>query len=148
MKQHLNEVESLQKIAGIKSETATQSVDSSKFLDKEEVPGAKEMEEGLADIHASIKKVDNKAARLKNIWDSLKGKKFTYKGDPKKTVYTIASVTYPKTSDGAAVLTGYPKSYAHFLILNWKGKKSGNHDFVKLSHATANIKDGTWIPVK
>ena len=148
MKQHLNEVESLQKIAGIKSEASTQSADPSKFLDKEEVPGGKEMEEGLADIHASIKKEDEKAARLKKIWDSLEGMKFTYRDDPKKTVYTIASVTYPKTGSGAAVLTGYPKTWAHFLTLNWKGKKSGDHDFVKLNHATANIKDGTWIPVK
>jgi hypothetical protein len=148
MKQYLNEIESLQKMAGIKSDIPNQSVDSSKFLDKEEVPGIEEMEEGMADIQASIKKEDEKSARLKNIWDSLKGMKFTHRDDPKKTVYTIASVTYPQTSRGEAVLSGYPKSWSHFLTLNWKGRKSGDMNFFKLNHATANIKDGTWIPVK
>lgn len=151
MKQQLNEVQKLQKIAGITKEemsTGEQSVDTSKFLDKEEVPGTSEIEEGMDDIYAAIKKQDEKAARLKKIWDGLKGIKFTHRDDPKKTVYTIASVTYPKTGDGKAVLTGYPKNWNHFVILNWKGKKSGSHDFFKLNHAVANLKDGTWIPVK
>jgi hypothetical protein len=151
MKQKLNEVQRLQKIAGIAKEelsTEEQSVDTSKFLDKEEVPGVSEMEEGLDDIRAFVKKEDEKAARLKKIWDSLKGMQFTHRDDPKKTVYTIATVMYPKTSDGKAVLTGYPKNLNHLVILNWKGKKPGSHDFFKLNHAVANLKDGTWIPVK
>jgi len=148
MKQQLNEVESLQKIAGIKSDVPNTNVDPSKFLDKEDIPGIEDMEEGMADIRAAIKKEDEKAARLKKVWDSLKGMKFTYKNDPKKTVYTVASVNYPTTSDGRVVLSGYPKNWNFFLTLNWKGKKSDSMDYLKLNHAVANIKDGTWIPVK
>lgn len=148
MKQQLNEVESLKKIAGIKSDMPVSNVDTSKFLDKEEVPGVDEMEEGLADIRAAIKKEDEKAARLKKVWDSLKGVKFTHRDDPKKTVYTVASVNYPTTADGRVVLSGYPKNWNYFLTLNWKGKKSHSMDYFKLNHAVANFKDGTWIPVK
>ena len=148
MKQQLNEVESLQKIAGIKQDMPLSNVDPSKFLDKEEVPGQEEIEEGMADILASIKKEDEKAARLKKVWDSLKGMKFTHRDDPKKTVYTIASVTYPKTSNGTPVLSGYGKNWNFFVTLNWKGKKADSMDYFKLNHVTSNIKDGTWIPVK
>jgi len=148
MKKQLNEVESLQKIAGIKQDTPFSNVDPSKFLDKEEIPGEEGIEEGMADIYASIKKEDEKAARLKKVWDSLNGVKFTHKDDRKKIVYTVSSVNYPKTSDGKVVLRGYPKNWDYFLTLNWKGRKSDSMNYFKLNHAVANFKDGTWIPVK
>jgi hypothetical protein len=150
MKQQLNEVQALQKIAGIKSESdmPVSNVDPSKFLNKDEVPGEEGIEEGMADIRASIKKQDEKAARLQKVWDSLKGVKFTHKNDRKKIVYTVSSVNYPTTNDGKAVLSGYPNNWDFFLTLNWKGRKSDSMNYFKLNHAVANFKDGTWIPVK
>lgn len=150
MKTQLNEVQKLQKVAGIKSESdmPVSNVDPSNFLNKDEVPGTEEIQEGMEDIRASIKKEDDKAERLKKVWDSLEGTQFTHRDDPKKRVFTIASVNYPTTSDGKVILRGYPKVWDHFLTLNWKGKKSGAMDYFKLNHAVANFKDGTWMPIK
>jgi hypothetical protein len=147
MKQQLNEVQKLQKIAGIKKEeisTGEQSVDQSKFLDKEEVPGADNLEEAGFDHKADIQT----RTKAKQRWDSLKGKKFIHKDDRKKTVFTINSVNYPKAEKDLPASANYGNSWNYFVTLNWKGRKADSMNYFKLRDAFSNFKDGTWIPVK
>jgi len=151
MKQQINEVQQLQKIAGIAKEeisTGEQSVDASKFLDKEEVPGVDNLDEAGFDSKAFAAKDVELRTKAKARWDALKGRKFIHKDDPKKTVFTIDSVNYPKAEKNLPASAKYGNSWNYFVTLNWKGKKAGSVDYFKLNHVFANFKDGTWIPVK
>jgi hypothetical protein len=151
MKQQLNEVQQLQKIAGITKEevsTGEQSVDASKFLDKDEVPGSDNLEEAGIDVKAILAKDVEVRTKAKQRWDALKGKKFIHKDDPKKMVFTINSVNYPKGENNLPASANYGNSWNYFVTLNWKGKKANALDYFKLNHVFANFKDGTWIPVK
>lgn len=94
-----------------------------------------------------LKKDTEKRMRYKEKFDSLKGIKFTHRDDPKKTVFTIESVSYPRDCHGIPNLGGYG-NWNFLVCLDWEGKKDSYNDHFKITHAFTNFKEGVWIPVK